>query len=740
MSSNFKSVREPQPAWRCNAAAALLALPLLLAAPVFSQTLATGRASRNVVPRQVDEYRLVTLRGNVHPAATAANDRGLVADALPLNHMMLQLKRSPAQERAFAQLIDQLHDRASPNFHHWLTAEQIGAQFGPSDQDIAAISSWLESHGFAVNVVYPDRTTIDFSGSAGAVNRAFHTEIHNLVVNGQRHIANMTDPQIPSALSGVVAGVVALHDFKPHPMYRPRSDYTFTRHGHTDEAVVPADLATIYNFSPVYTSGITGAGQTIALIEDTDLYSTSDWSTFRSTFGLAGYSTGSLSTVHPTPALGPNNCLDPGFVEGPDSEAALDVEWASAAAPGATIELVSCADTNVNFGGFIALHNLISHSNPPALVSISYGLCEQENGTTANENFYSVYQSAAAEGVSVFVSSGDEGAASCDANAQDAQQGISVSGFASTPYNVAVGGTDFSDTSAGTVSTYWSSTNSATYGSALSYIPEIPWNDSCASELVYAAFGFSAAYGTNGFCNYANNRTTFPASGLGGFINTTAGSGGPSNHASCTGFNCQGWPKPSWQSGVTGIVADSVRDLPDVSLFAANGTWGHYLVFCYSDKAGGGHPCTGAPSTWAGGGGTSFSAPIWAGIQALVNQKTGEKWGNPNTTYYHLAATSSNVCNSSSPSGTGCIFYDVTEGDIDLPCTALPSGSSSVAKNCYGNPTVSTVDVVRERNLVVFGVLSTSNTSFAPAYRATAGWDFATGLGTVNVANLVNNW
>jgi len=227
--------------------------------------------------------------------------------------------------------------------------------------------------------------------------------------------------------------------------------------------VVPADLATIYNLNPLFNAGISGQGQTVVVIEDTDVFNTGDWTTFRSTFGLSGFTSGSFSQVHPS-------CSDPGK-NGDEGEAILDAEYASAAAPSATIELASCPSGST-FGGLIALENLINGGSPPAVVSISYGECEAANGAAANASYNSAYQQAVTAGVSVFVSSGDEGAASCDANAASATHGIGVSAFASTPYNVAVGGTDFGDTYAGTVSTYWNSSNTASFGSAESYIPE----------------------------------------------------------------------------------------------------------------------------------------------------------------------------------------------------------------------------------------------------------------------------
>jgi subtilase family serine protease len=169
-----------------------------------------------------------------------------------------------------------------------------------------------------------------------------------------------------------------------------------------------------------------------------------------------------------------------------------------------------------------------------------------------------------------------------------------------------------------------------------------------------------------------------------------------------------------------------VRDLPDLSLFASNGFLGSAYVFCYSDVRAGGAKCTGAPSGWSLAGGTSFASPIMAGVQALINQKTGARQGLPNPAYYKLAAaeygtTGSTACNAENGNtvGSTCNFHDITEGGIDLACTGtvdcyLPSGT--------------------------YGVLSTSDSAYKPTFEAAPGWDFASGLGSVNVANIVNNW
>src|SRR5208282_674530 len=262
--------------------------------------------------------------------------------------------------------------------------------------DVVRVTDWLESQGFTVNLVYPSQMVIDFTGSAGQIRQAFRTEIHHLLVNGHAHVANMSDPQIPAALASTVAGVISLNDFRPHPMFKRRANYTV---GSSEYAIVPADLATIYNFNPAFAAGISGQGQTVVLIEDTDVYSTADWNVFRSTFGLAtAYPQGSLAQVHPNNPS--NSCTDPGY-NGNGIEAELDVEWASAAAPSAAIVLASCADTYANFGGFIALQNLLNASTtPPAIVSISYGESESYQGASTNAYISSLYQQGVAEGVS----------------------------------------------------------------------------------------------------------------------------------------------------------------------------------------------------------------------------------------------------------------------------------------------------------------------------------------------------
>src|SRR6266852_2571047 len=281
----------------------LVVLAVLIAAPAVNAQVESGLHARPRITQSVDDMNRVVLEGSTHPEARLANDRGAVANNFAMEHMLLQLKRSPEQEQALQQFLDELHTQGSPNFQHWLTAEEFGDRFGLAKPDLDAVTRWLQSHGFRVNVVYPSGMLIDFSGTAAQVRKAFQTEIHHLDVKGEKHVGNIGDPRIPAALAPVIAGVVSLHDFRPHPMYHLRKanrEFTFPDIlGGATYAVVPADLAKIYNLNPLFKSGISGQGQTIVLIEDTDVFSASDWSTFRQTFGLSGYTAASFTQVHP---------------------------------------------------------------------------------------------------------------------------------------------------------------------------------------------------------------------------------------------------------------------------------------------------------------------------------------------------------------------------------------------------------------------------------------------------------
>jgi subtilase family serine protease len=718
-----------------------ISLLVLLAVPglIDPAWAAEATVSAPQIVSRIDEAQRVTLQGNTPPQARPENDLGRVPDSLPLPGLQLALRRPALQERLVEKLIRDQLDRKSTRYHRWISADEYGWKFGVAIQDVNRIVSWLGAHGFTVKNVSRSRMRIDFSGTAGEVREAFHTEIHRLHVHGEDHIANMDDPQIPAAVAPAVAGIAWLNDFRPKPQYtRPPPDKCQPFDRNTNWAsdnkcywVVPADLWKIYNFP---TSSYDGTGQIIAVMEDADPSSSQDWCDFRAEFfGETTCKTGLFNEVHP-------NCNDPG-PNPPALEVLIDPQWASAAAPGALINLTSCQDNGTNWGYLIALQNLVDSNPPlPQIISMSYGFCEASLGLGGMSLLDATYQQADAEGFSVFVAAGDAGAAVCDwaSGYGYATQGIAVSGYASSPYVVAVGGTTFADWALGAIpNPYWGS-NGNLWRSALSYIPEIPWNSSCGNWLLALFYNFKQTYGQKQFCN-----SEFPP-GMDTFNVVLAGSGGPSACAIPVNgpTGCAGYPKPSWQSGILGNPADGVRDVPDVSIIAGGGEWGHFLVYCNSPNNG---RCTAnTPHNFAPGGGTSFSAPIFAGIQALINQRVGENGGNsavgnPNPNYYTFAKSefgqngNTNCLSTHAAAGNSCIFYDITylnshdDSTIVVPCE-LSNGVSN--NNCYF-PDAAPV-----------GVLSTDKSNYAPAYaiHSQFGWDFTTGIGSPNVTNLVNAW
>jgi pseudomonalisin len=524
--------------------------------PLFAQ-------ARDRITSYIDDEQRVTLRGNVHPLAVAQYDAGTVAPGFPMEHMLLTLLPDAAQQDALNQLLDAQHNPESPYYHQWLTPEQYAERFGISDADVAQVVGWLQDHGMEVEEVTAGRRSIVFSGGAAQVESAFHTRIHAYKIGNEVHHANANDPEIPAALIQVVGGVVSLHDFHSEPMHASarKASPAFSSGG--SYYLAPADFATIYNLAPLYQESINGNGQSVAIVARSNI-KIADVRQFRTFFGL--------------PANDPQvivNGADPGiWNSNEETEADLDVEWSDAVARNATIKFVVSKSTNSSDGVDLSAQYIVNHNLAPVM-STSFGLCEASLGTSGNSFLNSLWQQAAAQGITVFVSSGDNGAAGCDsASASTARHGRGVNGLCSTPYSICVGGTEFNDTA--NSSLYWSSFNATgTQASALSYIPEAAWNESG------------------------------PGAGL-----WSSGGGASSVYA-----------KPSWQAGA-GVPADGKRDVPDVSLTSA----GHdgYLIY----QEGGLYVV----------GGTSAASPSFAGVMALVVQHAAGRQGNANTVFYSLAS------------------------------------------------------------------------------------------------------
>jgi subtilase family serine protease len=613
---------------------------------------------QNRIAGSVNSGARTPLTGTITGRAKRATDLG-VAPAGKRLGMSLRFSMTSAQEADLTQLLADQLNPASASYHQWLTPEQFGARFGLSSADLAKVSAWLTSEGFTITGTARSSNYISFSGTAAQAQQAFGTSIHSLTVDGEQHVSNMTDPTLPAAVAGVVNAITGLNDFRPKPKLRARNSspidpsqplYTQTLNGVTSHYISPADLYTIYDFNPLFSAStpINGSGITIAVMGATFLNASNtlpdpDIAQFRSAAGLPAIKLTLVSA---------GDTANTGFSQTDVDEAHLDLEWSGAAAPGASLLFVYGFDV---FGD--SLTYAISNKVAP-IITISYGGCESGLGSALVGSLNMLLAQANAQGQTVISSSGDAGATDCDVTGL-ATEGLNVDFPSSSPYATSAGGTMFSG-DVNTPATYWSSTNGTTGGSALSYIPEVPWNETTTSA------GLTPG-GTGG----------------------GAGGGGASAVFS----------KPSWQTG-TGVPSDSSRDVPDISLNAAAMHDGYFV--CSSNDGQGETSCTsgflsssGQPNVF---GGTSFVAPTFAGVLALVEQKLGTGGlGNIGPTLYGFL---------NGPT-YGSVFHDTTSGNNSVPCT---QGTS----NCPNGGSI--------------------------GYTAGTGYDQASGLGSFDVNQLVTGW
>ena len=545
----------------------------------------------------MEENDRVVLHGTVPPKARPEFDVGPADPSLAMKRTILLLKIAPEKQAELDRLVAEQQDPSSPNFHRWLTPEEFGKRFGRTPEEIGTVKGWLITHGFTIDETAKGGTWINFSGTASDVDLAFHANMHDYQVDGKVRHANSTDISIPRALADLVAGPVSLHNFPHKTVHTPprRMPETNLQPGYTEPNgsggyyydLAPGDFAVIYDVNSVYNMGYDGAGVTIAIVERTHP-DAAKWNFFRSTFGLP-YNPPVVTVNGPDPGdLGPDE----------DAEADLDVEWSGAVATGATINFVTSASTNSADGVDLSSQYIVDNNLAP-IMSNCFETCEPDLGPTWSAFYYNLWEQAASQGITVFVVSGDSGAYACT-NANGVPGGSkAVNGLASTPFNIAVGGTTLSDASA-----YWSPDNS-TYGvSALGYIPEAAWNN----------WGLYGLYWASG--------------------------GGPSAF----------WRKPAWQV-CPGVPNNGARNLPDVSLDADPYTG--YRVYTCANSTG---LCS--SNSWSVIGGTSAASPSLASIMALIVQSSGGKrQGNFNSAFYQLGNAQY-----SGASGAIAVFHDITSG------------------------------------------------------------------------------
>ena len=629
----------------------LAALVLGAFAPLArAQAPAQNAAVPSRITQPMDETNRITLRGNTHPLARPQFDQGAVATSLKLERVTMLFQPTAAQQADLDALLAAQQNPTSPSFHQWLTPAEYADRFGITQSDLAQVSAWLQTQGFAVVDTPPSRTWIVFGGTAAQVKSAFHTEIHNYAANGKTFYANSAEPSVPAALAGMVLGFRGLNNYPVKPRAIKKGEAgsvgpNFTSSISGNHFVAPDDFATIYDLKPLYSRSpaIDGTGQKMVIVGQSNIV-LADIAAFRTASGLP--------PNVPTLTLVPGSS-DPGILNstGDEQESSIDIEWAGAVARNAAIVFVY-ANPNTTNGVFDSLQYAIGQNLAP-VISMSYGACQPSFTASDIDALTALVQQANSQGITIVSSVGDWGATDCDDWIGDypATLGLNVDIPGSMSYVTGVGGTEFNEGNG----TYWSGTNNANNGSALFYIPEMAWNDSSSSN------------------------------GL------SAGGGGASSI----------FAKPSWQTG-TGIPADGFRDVPDISL---NASPAHdpYLV-CLQFIPQGGKAYTSScvngfrysDNSLQAYGGTSFGAPTFAGILALINQLTSSAGqGNVNYILYPLAA--------SSPTA----FHDVTTGNNASPCVLG-------TPNCPNGSPI--------------------------GFSAGTGYDQATGLGTIDATNLATAW
>lgn len=624
----------------CGVLAACAAAPLLLNATAAAQSPAVRIAA------EIGGAQSALIPGSQHPLANPQFDAGRMPGSAQLSGVTLVFNRSAAQEADLNALLAAQQDPSSPQYHHWLTSDQFAARFGMAQADLDKVSSWLEQQGFSVETVNRSRNAIRFSGNVGQIESAFQTQMHYYNVAGQRHFAPSTALSVPAGLAGVVVDVRNLNDFKPRPNHTvPRPGFTSGVSGSVFFA--PGDIATAYDLKPLYSAGVTGTGQTIAIMGQSYVH-VSDVEAFQAAAGL--------TKKDPTLVLVPGTGTDGTISQGDEGESDLDLEWSSAVAPGANVVLVYAGNA-ANSGGVYSSVQYAIDEMIGDIISLSYSSCEVSEATQSFvTGFELTLKQAATQGQSVMAASGDQGSTACNGSTglTTAQQtALQVNYPASSAYVTGVGGTEMTsaDIAGGSsFSTYWNSNYNGTSNTAndlvnslIKYAPEVVWNDDLPSSQC------TATLASAGQC-------------------LSATGGGTSALVA----------RPSWQAGVPGIPSGTFRLVPDVAFYSSPGLPGY--LYCTSDptswQTGQSASCNSGFRESATGdltvaGGTSFATPIFAGMVALLNQKLNftEGQGLVNPALYTLAANNANY--------TSGAIHDITSGNNNCISGSAACGTTT---------------------------------------------------------------
>jgi len=615
-----------------------------------------AQAPRARITAEITNSEQTALQGSLHPFARPEDDAGRMPGSVRLNGISIYFNRSAAQRADLEALLAAQQDSSSPQYHQWLTPDQFAARFGMAQSDIDKVQSWLQQQGFSIDSVARSHNMIRFSGTVSQVESAFGTQMHYYKVGGVQHFAPSTVLSLPAAIAPAVSGIRNLNDFRPRPQHVvPRAAFTSSQSGNVFFA--PPDVATVYDIGPLYSNGVNGKGQAIAVAGQSAI-ELSDIHNFQSAAGV--------TRNDPIMVLMPGTGDSQVAANGDEGESDIDLEWSGAMAPGANIYFVYTG-SNTTFGVYDSVQYAVDELIAP-IISLSYASCETE--LTANDLsvLEGIMSQGAVQGQTIIAASGDQGSTACSGDTHlstQQQEALVVNYPASSAYVTGMGGTEIDPSNKAFYTAgqgYWQAKSSSdVVSTALKYIPEVAWNDDVLGSPLSASGG-----GTSVLVK-----------------------------------------RPAWQTGVPGIASGSMRLVPDVSLYSSPGLPGY--LYCTSDQTD--WNTTTAPVQQAScnagfrdsatgyltvAGGTSFAAPIFASMVALINQKAGYTTGQGliNPTLYSLA---------NNPSTYASAFHDITSGN----------------NNCLAG---------------------TSYCASTAGFSAGTGYDEVTGLGSVDLNNLAGAW
>lgn len=603
-----------------HVAVALLTVCLALA-------LSAQRLTDRVVG-PVDAAQRVNLKGHLPLWVSDSRVLGPVPDTVELGHVTIMLTGSAEQEETLQQLLRALQAPESPEFHRWLNPSEIGERFGVSPNDLAALVHWLASEGLQVDPIPKTRRFLTFTGTARQLGAAFAVKMRYYEGGSGRRVAPDRAPSIPARLAPIVSAVIGLSSEDDRPALAPLEPLAYRCIPVCENDLAPPDFAAIYDLPP--TSPQSGAGQTIAIAGRARV-APQDVINFSSAFQL-GMATPAV--IVPPNGLDPGPPVDtqqPGATLDDQREATLDVTRAGSIAPGASLDLIISADgPNGTTPGIVTDVEYVINNDDKVkadILSISFIACEEALAPGTVQAYDQMFALAAAEGISVFVSSGDSGAACGDIHGQSppAIPGPrSINAYCSSGNVTCVGGTEFAADTPAHQDAYWKQDGVTDEGTALQYIPEGAWNDSPAGTVDASGGGSSSVI-----------------------------------------------PAPDWQNG-PGILRPLGRLVPDVSL-SASGLHDPYL-YCMAAY---GADCAHGFNM---DGGTSASAPSMAGIMALVGAAAGGRQGNANPTLYRMArgAEGSLIFHDVTATSSGVSGCDAKTPSLCNNSVPLPSGPPSV--------------------------------------------------------------